>query len=114
MLADVRFSSDERAVVARVSGEVDLSNAEHIAQVILDATPNHSVALVLDLSELDYLDSAGIQMIYQMRESLRARGQLLRMVIPSTSATGDALGLASVTRFIETVETVDEALGELD
>ena len=81
-LADVQFSDHERVVVARLTGEIDLSNAASIERAIAEATPNHVLALILDVSALDYLDSAGIHLIYKLREKLRARGQTLRLVIP--------------------------------
>ena len=74
-LADVQFSDHERVVVARLTGEIDLSNADSIEGAIAEATPNHALALILDVSALDYLDSAGIHLIYKLREKLRARGQ---------------------------------------
>ncbi|MGB0096674.1 MAG: anti-sigma factor antagonist [Solirubrobacteraceae bacterium] len=112
-LADVQFSTHRQAVVAQVSGEIDLSNVENIERALVEATPNHLLTLVLDLTDLDYLDSAGIQLIYKLRENLRARGQRLRLVIPSTSPANDALRLAGVKRHVETIETVDHALREL-
>ena len=112
-LADVQFSTHRQAVVAQVTGEIDLSNVESIERALVEATPNHSLALVLDLTDVDYLDSAGIQLIYKLRENLRARGQRLRLVIPSTSPANDALRLAGVKRHVETIETVDHALREL-
>ena len=59
---------------------------------------------------MDFLDSAGIQLIYQLREDLRARGQILQLVVASTSPTHDALTLAGVTHHVEIVETLDDAL----
>jgi anti-sigma B factor antagonist len=109
-LADVRFTHSGRVVVAQLTGEVDISNADSLRTAITEATPNESLGLVLDLSEIDYLDSAGIQLIYQLRSDLRARGQSLRLVIPSTSPARDALRLAGVERHLETVETIDAAL----
>ena len=112
-LADVQFSARRQAVVAQVSGEIELSNVENIERALVEATRNHLLALVLDLTDLDYLDSAGIQLIYKLRENLRARGQRLRLVIPSTSPANEALRLAGVKRHVETIETVDHALREL-
>jgi len=111
-LADVQFSDQERVVVARLSGEVDLSNAEAIENAIVEATPNHALALVLDVSQLDYLDSAGIHLIYKLREKLRARGQTLRLVIPPDSPANDALRLAGVPRNIDTAESLEAAMAE--
>ncbi|HEY2258945.1 MAG TPA: STAS domain-containing protein [Solirubrobacteraceae bacterium] len=109
-LADVQFSRQGQAVIARMTGEIDLSNAGNIAGAIIDAMPNASLTLVLDLSAVDYLDSAGISLIYQLRESLRTRSQTLRLVVPSNSPASDALRLAGVLRHIETIETVAAAL----
>jgi anti-sigma B factor antagonist len=111
-LADVQFSDRERVVIARLTGEIDLSNAESIETAIAEATPNHALALILDVSLLDYLDSAGIHLIYKLREKLRARGQTLRLVIPADSPANDALRLAGVSRNIDTAETLDAALAD--
>ena len=111
-LADVQFSDHERVVVARLTGEIDLSNADSIERAIAEATPNHVLALVLDVSALDYLDSAGIHLIYKLREKLRARGQTLRLVIPPESPANDALRLAGVSRNVDTAETLAEAMAE--
>ena len=112
MLADVRFTHVGRVVVAHLTGEVDISNADSLRNAIGEATPNQSLALVFDLSDIDYLDSAGIQLIYQLRADLRGRGQSLRLVIPAGSPATDALRLAGVARHLETVETLDAALAD--
>jgi anti-anti-sigma factor len=111
-LADVQFSDHERVIVARVTGEIDLSNAESIENAIAEATPNHALALILDVSALNYLDSAGIHLVYKLREKLRARGQTLRLVIPADSPANDALRLAGVSRNIDTAETLEAAIAE--
>lgn len=111
-LADVQFSDHERVVIARLIGEVDLSNADMIETAIVEATPNHALALILDVTALGYLDSAGIHLVYKLREKLRARGQSLRLVIPAASPANDALRLAGVARNVETAETLEAALAE--
>ena len=109
-LADIQFSDHERVVIARLTGEIDLSNAQGIEGAIAEATPNHALALILDVSALDYLDSAGIHLIYKLREKLRARGQTLQLVIPADSPANDALRLAGVSRNIDTAESLEAAM----
>ena len=113
-LADVEFSTHGKALVARVTGEIDVSNAEHLGGVMTDTTGNELLALVLDLSSVDYLDSAGIQLIYQLEGSLKARGQTLRLVIPDGSPVRYALRLAGITSHVEMLQSVDEALGGVE
>jgi anti-sigma B factor antagonist len=111
-LADIRFSDHDRVAVARLSGEIDLSNADSIESAITESTPNHALALILDVSALDYLDSAGIHLVYRLREKLRARGQSLRVVIPADSPANDALRLAGISQVVETAQTLEAALEE--
>jgi anti-sigma B factor antagonist len=110
MIADVQFTVCDETVVAGVTGEVDLSNAEHLCDAIVDATANEALGLVLDLSAVDYLDSAGIHLIYRLRESLRARGQKLMLVIPGESPVHDSLRLAGITSHLPIWTSVDDAL----
>ena len=109
-LGDVQISLEGRAVVVRVSGEIDLSNAAAIEQAIVLATPNHAELVLLDLSEVDYLDSAGIHLVYRLREKLQGRGQSLKLVMEGHSPAGDALKLAGVMEHLEIETSVQAAL----
>jgi anti-anti-sigma factor len=109
-LADVRFEEAGRSVVAHLTGEIDLSNAASIGRAIHDEIPNHAHGLVLDLSEVEYLESSGIQLIYQLREDLRIRGQTMRLVVPTKSAVGDTLKLTRLDGQLDVYETLEAAL----
>jgi anti-anti-sigma factor len=110
MLADVQFDARDQVVVAGVTGEVDVSNATQLCDAIGEATPNTAFGVVLDLGGVDYLDSAGIHLIYRLRENLRARGQKLMLAIPAASPVQGALRLAGVTQHLPIASSVDEAL----
>lgn len=112
-LADLEFELRDRTVVARITGEIDLSNVATIRDALTEGTPNHAISLVLDLSPIEYLDSSGIQLIYRLREDLRARGQELVLVIPPVSAANAALRLAGVEQYVHTVPTLDDALASV-
>lgn len=109
-LADVQITHAGGAIVAHLVGEVDMSNAEDLGAAVIGATPNDAHGVVLDLSRVDYLDSAGIYVIHGMRASLQARGQTLMLVIPGDSPVHDALRLSGADRPGEIVEDVAAAL----
>jgi anti-anti-sigma factor len=113
-LADVQITLAPNALVAHVTGEVDMSNAEEMGATVIGATPTEKQGVVLDLSSVDYLDSAGIYVIFGMRSSLHARGQALVLVIPAESPVHDALRLSGAERPGEMVATVEEALRAID
>jgi anti-sigma B factor antagonist len=111
MLADLRFEHADAVVVARLAGDVDMSNAGDIGAALDRTLTNDKLALVLDLTDVDYFDSAGIHLIFDLRERLRIRGLNLRLVVPEGSSARASLYLAGVLRAIEVDETLDAALG---
>jgi anti-sigma B factor antagonist len=112
-LADVSFSSDGNIVVASLRGEIDMSNAGELGDTIGRALTNDALALVLDLTGVEYLDSAGIHVIYELHERLRTRGQDIRVVIAPDALIGEALRLADVTRAVGVADSVEAALVSL-
>jgi anti-sigma B factor antagonist len=106
----MRFDTQDQVLVARLAGEIDMSNAEEIGSGVLQSTPNEALGVILDLTDVQYLDSAGIYVIYGIRTKLRARGQTLRLVVPPSSPVGDALRLAGVHGRADVMETVEEAM----
>jgi anti-sigma B factor antagonist len=110
VIADAKFTVHGRTVVAALTGEIDFSNADGLLTATVRFVSSDAELIVLDLSEVDYLDSAGIQLIYRLREDLRARGQSMSLVIPPDSAVDDALRLAGVKGQTQTFETVAQVL----
>lgn len=113
-IADVQFSQSGNALIGSVRGELDMSNASAIATAVVDQMVIDTTGVVLDLSQVDYLDSAGIYTLFGMRESLRARGHKLVLVVPDGSPVNDALRLAGVKRHTEVALTLEEALRSLE
>lgn len=109
-LADIQLTAEENVVIAAVTGELDISNVNGIEQAVLVATSNQAELILMDLSEVDYVDSAGIHLVYRLRERLQSRGQRLRLVIAEDSPAADALRLAGVMDHLEIRHTVEAAL----
>ena len=109
-LADLRITNRDGVIVVQVTGEIDMSNAGDLRSAILDAIPNDALGCVLDFSSLDYIDSAGVHLLYRLGDGLRGRGQTLRIVIPPDSLASDSLRMAGVKRHVDIVTELDEGL----
>jgi anti-sigma B factor antagonist len=109
-LADIHLEHRDGILVAKLEGEIDLSNAEEIGRALRGGLDNEAPGLVLDLSVVAYLDSAGIHLIYDLRERLQQRGQSVGLVIPGDAPTRDALALADIPSAVACAETLDEAV----
>jgi anti-anti-sigma factor len=72
-------------------------------------TPNDARGLVVDLRDVSYLDSAGIRLLYHLREDLRAGRQRLRLVMGDDSPVNHTLRLAGLDWGEELAQSVAEA-----
>jgi anti-anti-sigma factor len=108
-LAQVEFADRDDVVVARIAGELDLSNVHDIADALNAAVTSGKAGLVLDLSALDHLDSAGVRLIYDLRGRLATARQNLTAVVPEGAAIREVMELAAVPATVPLFATVDEA-----
>jgi anti-anti-sigma factor len=112
-IASVRSERDGDLVFAVIEGEVDPSNARGIGRDLTASVPNDAMAVVLDLARVDYLDSSGVQMIFELAERLDARQQRLAVVAPAGAAARTVLDIVSLDTTAMLVGTRDEALSRL-
>jgi anti-sigma B factor antagonist len=109
-LADITFETVDGVLVARVEGEVDMSNASELGAAITGRIPSDARGLVLDLGAVDYVDSAGIHVFFELRERLTRRGQQLRVALTPDAPVATALLYAGVQRTLGAAATVREAI----
>ena len=111
-LAEIDVERRGGIVVARLSGEVDMTNAARVRDQLLDAVPNDVLALVVDLHECRYLDSAAIEVVFDVSRRLQRRRQELRLVVPESSPLGRVLVLTDVNSVAPVYSTLESALGQ--
>ena len=108
-LPNITIAADDRIVIASLTGEIDLSNATEITDALLGGVPNEAFGLVIDLSEVSYLDSAGVRMLAELDHRLGWRAQALRIVAPETSRSRRVLAIAGLERVLSMDTSVDAA-----
>jgi anti-anti-sigma factor len=112
-LARVAVERHGRAALARLSGEIDLSNAATVEDQVTGGSAG-STAVAVDLSSLDYLDSAGLAMLSRLATRLTAAAGALRLVVPPDAVVARTLSISGLAAAIPVDETVDAALAALD
>jgi anti-sigma B factor antagonist len=113
VLADIQFEERAGSPVARVRGEVDMSNVTELSLALQNAVVQSAAGLVIDFSETEYLDSAGLHFIFDLGKRLRDRGQRLYLVVPSGSPVGAVLDIVSVDSIAPRCESLEQALEKL-
>jgi anti-anti-sigma factor len=108
-LSHLDLSGDD-VVIARLSGEVDLSNAAEVGDELAAAVPNSALGLVLDLTATTYLDSSGVHLVFDLAERLRTRQQQLRIVVPAGAPIRRVLRIVELDDTVPVLASVDEAV----
>ena len=82
---DIRVEQDEEsaATVITTAGELDLSSADTLREILLKRVEHGAV--VLDMRGLDFCDSAGLRILVEADRAARARGAALRLAAVSAS-----------------------------
>lgn len=112
-LASFVADRHDDVVVGFLSGEIDLSNATELEGEIADAVPNSVRGVVLDLTELTYIDSAGVRLLLSLAGRLRWRGQDLVLAAPTDSRCRHVLSMAGVGSTVMLETTVAAARARL-
>ena len=95
-LATLRVRERGDIVIADVEGEIDLSNASSLLMDLAASVPNTARGLVVDLSGLEFLDSSGVHMLYDIADRLATRQQRFAVVIPPDAPPRRAIELSGV------------------
>src|SRR5215204_7082547 len=68
------------ALWLRLSGELDLASVEKLEEAIRVAEESTARVIVIDLADLEFLDSAGLTVLLRAHTRTRRDGQRLRFV----------------------------------
>jgi anti-anti-sigma factor len=109
-LADLTLEVRDGPVVAAIRGDIDLSNVRDISSRIIDATPNSATGLVVDLSNVTYLDSAGLNCLFDFSERLQTRRQRFCIIVPDKSLISRIITFSNIGHVASVVHRLDDAL----
>ena len=111
-LATIEFEDAERATVATVRGEVDLSNADRLLDELM-ARVGAKPWLVVDLSGCSYLDSAGLRVIARVDVRCRDVGAGLRLVVQRGGSIDRVLAMTRMDEVLTVDRLLHDALGSV-
>jgi anti-anti-sigma factor len=109
----LEFERIDDVPVARLRGEVDLARKQQLAAALAAAVTAPDRGLVLDLSDVEYLDSAGVHVLHELMLTLDERGQTLRVVAAPGAAVLRVLALVDFERRGPLDASVAEAVAAL-
>jgi anti-sigma B factor antagonist len=109
-LARIHIDRTPLGVVARISGEIDISNVAAVKRKLTEAVTSAARGLVVDISGTTYLDSSGVYLLFDLQRALEGRQQQLCVVAPPTTPSTRVLLITGFDRIVPVTSTVETAL----
>lgn len=109
-LADARFEREDGIVIAVLTGEVDMSNAASVRLLISESVTPDDDAVVVDLSDLSFMDSAGLHSMVELGAVLDERRQQLLLCVPHGSPMRRAIEIIGLPRAVSVHPSRGEAI----
>jgi anti-anti-sigma factor len=109
-LAQLNFDEIDSVLIGHVEGEIESVNAEQLRAALGRRLTNDGPGLVLDLSDAAYLDSAGVELLFDLARRLRTHRQRLRLVVPAAAPMRRVLDLCDIEEVAPMDATVEAAV----
>jgi anti-anti-sigma factor len=100
---DIRLEPHRERLLVVPRGELDIATADRLDAAVAEQFASGFLHLVVDLRELDFIDSSGIRMIWQAHQRAERDGARLS-VIPGDGDAGRAL---RITGLLDRMHVVD-------
>jgi anti-anti-sigma factor len=109
-VAELSFDQRGDVVVGRLAGEIDSRYTGDLREALSRRLTNRSRGLVLDISDVSYLDSAGIEFLFDLARRLRTHRQVLRLEVPAGAPMRRVLDLCGIDQAIALDVTAEVAI----
>jgi anti-sigma B factor antagonist len=109
-LARITEDTDGDVPVAAIDGEIDASNVRDLGHRLRDMLTNHSESLVIDLILTTYIDSAGINLLFELAAELRQRQQRLFLAVEEQSPIARMFAITGLDTAVPIHPTRDAAV----
>jgi anti-anti-sigma factor len=113
--AKVTVEQPPRATVARIEGDLDLVSLPQVERELRAAASRGAGAgdlLAVDVTDVTYLNSGAIRLLYELAEDLRTRRRELRLVMSPRAPLRSLFRRLRFDTVIPVHDTIEDAIAE--
>jgi anti-anti-sigma factor len=109
--SDLRVEYFDSVPVVHLAGDIDVLQAGKLRDRLLTLVQNRDTGLVLDLAEVRYIDSSGVNVMFELAERL-AEGQIkFGVVLPEGGLVQRVLEIVDIGSVASVHRSVDDGVG---
>ena len=110
MIETLRIEPRGELLVARLGGEVDISPVPVVRDRLFRALDNQGDGLVIDLSDTTYIDSAVVNLLFELADRLGPHQLRLAVVVPEGGLVDRVLTIVDIASVVDVYRRFDEAI----
>lgn len=96
--------------VLHVTGEIDYASSPDLEKTVLEHLEKNADRVILDLSEVSFMDSSGLALLLHARKAASDRDGSLSVVIPPQGPVMRVVEVAGVGAHLDLHESLDAAV----
>jgi anti-anti-sigma factor len=108
-----RLDPHGELLVGRLGGEIDISQVPVIRDRLYRALDNRDDGLLIDLSEATYIDSAVVNLLFELADRLGTHQLRLTVVVPEGGLVDRVLAIVDIRSVVDVYRRYDEAIAAL-
>jgi anti-anti-sigma factor len=109
----IQVDRDQGIPVVHVAGEMEISQAPVIRELLVGAADNRDVGVVIDLGDTTYLDSAGVNILFELADGLAKRQLRMALVVPEGGLVDRVVTLVDLASVAPVHRSLESALGQV-
>lgn len=106
---NIVFENREKYLYIKLSGRIDASNSGEFEKQLIDNYNEGSINLVFDLSELDYISSAGLRVFMLAYNNCTNNEKKLCLISPN-EIVAEVFEISGLNEMMPVCNSVEEAL----
>jgi len=110
---DLKTENRGAALIFKLRGSLDIATSPTLRAALIDATEHDAKEIVVDLSQLEFLDSTGLGALIGAHRRAAERGGALRLVVRDGTISR-LLNITGLIRVFAAYHDVDAALAGRD
>jgi anti-anti-sigma factor len=111
--ANVELDHRDSVGIARLSGDIDITQVGALRGQLLGAVRNDDLGLVVDLTDARYVDSVGVSLLFELAERLTSRQLRFAVVLPQEGLVERVLTIVDIESVAEVHRELDAALAAM-
>lgn len=110
---DLRTEDDGETLVFKLRGSLDLATSPTARAALIEATEKGCHDLIVDLTQLEFLDSTGLGALIGAHRRTAERGGSLRLIV-TDGPIARLLNITGLVRVFAVYRTLDDARNDRD